>query len=238
MARPRIEIDTTEINEIIDLYIKEELNGIVSKLTNRGVCKFNEQIASNPNYKRNNGQPFNLYKYWVWGGQYNGEDGLGKIEIKKRLKRNEVRVVGENFLPDVSDIVQLVNDLHNKPIKLITRLRKIFERERKEKELFKLEKVKYKKMYEETLSKLEMQQKAITNLMFQSQSPDNSLNDMFNMSKPTDNICINELINIFNCSEERLSQLLTPLSKSSNINSIDNIIDMSSKLNSDRYKGL
>lgn len=238
MARPKVKIDENEINEIIDLYITDELNGIVSKLSNRGVCKFNEKITNNPDYKRKNGELFTLYKYWVWGGEYKGEQGYGKVEIKNRLEKNEVKVIGEAFIPEVTDIVQLVNNLYTQPTKLILRLRKIFEKERKEKELFKAEKEKYKKKYEETLSKLQMHEKAVTNLMFQSQSPDNSLNDMFNMSKSSDEICCNELSNIFDNSKERLNVLLNPMLEKNDEDAANKIISMSSKLNSDRYKGL
>lgn len=238
MARPRVEINKDEVKEIIDLYIKEELNGIVSKLSNRGVCKFNEKIANNPVYKRKNGELFTLYKYWVWGGEYKGEEGYGRLEIKERLEKNEVKVIGEAFIPDVADIVQLVNDLYTQPTKLIVRLRKIFEHERKEKELFKSEKDNYKQKYEDTLLKLQMHERAITNLMFQSQSPDNSLNDMFNMCKPTDEICINELSNIFDNSQERLTLLINPILERTDEDTASKVIRMSSKLSSDKYKGL
>lgn len=236
MARPRTEIDEKEINEIIELYIKEELNGIVSGLSNNGVCNFNKKIANNPKYKRENGETFKLYKYQVWGGQYNGEDGIGKTKIREKKEKNEVKVIGEGFSPVTLDIKSLVENLHSKPEKLITRLCRIFERKERIIKEYEERESKHKKQIEQLQQKIEMMDKALTNLMFQSQSPGNSLNDMFNMTKKEDSICRTEFKNMFNNDKERISALLELTANKEELKS--KIVELNSKLNQDKYSRL
>ncbi|GKX66900.1 hypothetical protein [Inconstantimicrobium mannanitabidum] len=236
MPRPKSEIDENEIYEIIHLYVIEKLNGIVSKLSNNGVYNFNKQIAQNPKFARKNGELFKLYKYQVWGGQYKGEDGIGKKKIREIKENNTVRVIGENFTPSIIDIIQLVNDLHSKPEKLISRLCKIFERKEKLIGEYESREIKYIKQIAQLKQKLEMMDKGITNLMFQSQSPGNSLNDMFNMTQKEDSICFYELKNIFNNDNERIMGLLELTH--SNEDSKNKILKLNSKLNNDKYSRL
>ena len=81
-----------------------------------------------------------------------------------------------------------------------------------------------------------MMDKALTNFMFQSQSPGNSLNDMFNMTKKEDGICVNELMNMFNNDKERIAALLELTAN--NEGSKGNIIELNSKLNQEKYNRL
>lgn len=236
MARPRKEINEDEIDEIVDLYIKEILNGNEIEISGSGVTKFNELIANNIDYKRKNGELFNLYGYTIWAGKYKGEDYYGKKKIKEIKERNEVKVIGEGFNPVILDIIKLVDNLSKKPEVLKARLCKIFNRERTkisylEKEIQKLKEDKVK-----LESKITLLDTSITNLMFLSQSYDNSLNDMFYMTKSSDGVCYDEFINIFNENNSRLNKLL-------NNNLIDNkngknIINMQIKAKSEKYKDL
>ncbi|WP_338658553.1 hypothetical protein [Paraclostridium sordellii] len=226
MARGKMKIDESEIKEIIDLKV-ENLNGIVSRLTYNGVCEFNKQIANNPKYKRSNGELFKEYGYTVWAGTYKGEDYIGKKMINDIKEKNKVPIVGADFRPEVQDIIQLVNDLHNKPEKLTLRLCKIFDRERKNTEEMRKELKMLKKKKSILEEKIELMETSMTNLIFQSQSIDNSLNNMFDLKKSKDSVCYNELLNMFNNNDSRIKSLFY----NNNIEDMkkDNVISISEK---------
>lgn len=236
MARPRKQIDKNEIDEIIELYIDSILKGRAIEISNNGVSNFNKIIANNREYIRKNGEYFNLYGYTVWAGQYKGEDYYGKKKIKEIKEENEIKVVGEGFSPEVLDIVKLVEDLKNKPEILLTRLCSLFNREREKTKQLQNQVDKLKQDKQNLEAKINLMDISLTNFMFQSQSVDNSLNDMFNMSKSTDGICFNELCNMFNEDNARINSLLNYTFV--NNKAEENVIDISLKHNSSKYKDL
>ena len=240
MARKKIQFDEEEINEILDLYIEIKLNGVVSKLSNNGVCNFNKEIADNDNFIRKNGKKFNLYKYNFWAGKYNGEDGYGKKKITERKEKSEVKVVGERFAPDVVDVIKLVNDFHKKPAELSRRLCKLFNRQIQEKEMLNKRLEAVTKQNTEMRERIEMMDTALTNIMFQSQSPGNSLNNMFSLSKTEDEFCYKEFKNMFNNNEERINKMIK-----STYSSVDqegskdsNVVPINSKKSKEKYSRL
>lgn len=235
MARKKNVIDEYEIVEIIDLYIEKELKGIVSKLSNNGVCNFNKVIANNPEYIRKNGELFKLYRYNVWGGKYKEKDGLGKVKIQEKIYKNSVKLIGENFRGNTIDIVQLVNDLHKQPEKLAQRLCRLFEKERSDIEYLEKKLSKLQNKNSELEEKIEMMNTAMTNFVFQSESAKNSLINMLEITKREDAFCFNEFSNMFNNNQERINYILENVEKKT---IKDDIIYLHKKTDKEKYSRL
>lgn len=240
----KIEIDKKEIEEIINLRITE-LDGNVDKLTYNGVWNLNKKISKDKKYKRYDGKPFTLYGYHTWAGKYKNEYGYGKIKIDE-IKNNaiskavenaksdssleneplEFDINGEEFGASMNDIVMLVNDLHDEPEVLTRRLIKIFKKSKRT--IIELERE--NKELKENLSKEKDKnsklEKGVTNLFFASSSPNNSMENMVNLSKSEDAFAYNELKNMFNSDEERIRQLIKTKEDVKN----DKLLDMASKL--------
>lgn len=196
MAKSKTAVDKVEIDEIINLYIKEQ-GGIVPELKYKALSNFNIEIANTPKYKRSNGELFKLYKYNFWGGSYNGEYNYGKRRIMELNEKNKVQVVGKEFDSDMADIVAMINNLHKKPQELTRLMIKLFEKERKKAKETQIELAKQRELNELLIQNIEALEDGITNLIFHSQSPNNSLNNMLNLSKSADSICYDELKNMF-----------------------------------------
>ena len=130
MARAKREIDKEEIEEIILLKL-EELGGRKSKLTANNVAKFSKEIANNEKYKRKNGKLFNYYGYDIWAGRYKGQDYYGKIKLAEIKNSIDVVAVGKEFIPDIQDIIILVDKNYKEPEKLSKKLISIFESDKK-----------------------------------------------------------------------------------------------------------
>lgn len=227
----RINVDIEEIEEIIELYVKEN-GGIIQELKFKSISNFNNKIANNNDYKRKNGELFNLYKYNFWGGSYNGEYNYGKKRILEYNSNIEIKVVGEEFSNGTNDILNLVNNLHKKPQELIKCLVKIYDKERTLLEDTKKALEKEQTINKELQEQLKNYENGITNLIIQSQSPNNSLRNMLNLEKSADAICYDELKNMFNNNNERFKELI-----SQQDNTKENVISMD-KLNKARRKSL
>lgn len=226
----KIDVDIEEMEEMIDLYIELKCGGLVSKLSKNGMVKFNKEIANNPNYVRKNGKLFNLYKYNKWAGSYNGVDSEGKVLIENKLKKNEVKVVGQKFVAETKDIIQLVNDFHKKPEQLTKKLCRLFERERSLNASAKKIEDDLRAKIDKLQRKIELTDKALTNLMYQTQSPGNALNNMLKLSKSEDEICIDELKDIFNSNQTYIEKLVEGVKNANKDNdSPNNIISLPSK---------
>ncbi|WP_160689273.1 hypothetical protein [Clostridium sp. C2-6-12] len=196
MAKTKTIVDKDEVNEIINLFIKEQ-GGIVPELKFKAISDFNNKIANNEKYKRSNGTLYTLYKYNFWGGSYKGEFNYGKLRIIELNEKNKVQVVGKEFDSDMADIVTLVNDLYKKPQELTKYLISIFEKERKKAKNTETELKDAKDKIDILEDKIANLEEGIANLIYQSQSPNNSLNNMMNLSTSTDSICYDELKHMF-----------------------------------------
>ena len=69
-------------------------------------------------------------------------------------------------------------------------------------------------------------EKGVTNLFFASSSPNNSMENMINLSKSEDAFAYNELKNMFNADEERIKKLIKTKQDVKN----DKLLEISSKL--------
>jgi hypothetical protein len=197
MARKKNLIDESEIDEIINKFIEEELNGSVAKLSSYSVHKYNEKIANNEKFKRENGKLFRLYKYNIWAGSYNGQDSYGKKRITELKQTAALSILAEEVPSDVADIALIVNALHKNPAKLTNKLSKIFNSERKRKDLIEAKNKKLKEENDRLKLKIAKMTEAMANFVYQSQSPDNSLNNMLNITKSRDSVCYEEFKEMF-----------------------------------------
>ena len=217
----KIEIDKKEIEEIIKLRITE-LDGDASKLTYNSVWKFNERISKDKNYKRYDGKQFTSYGYHTWAGKYKNEYGYGKVRIDEikndAISKNTendlntednhlelIDITNENFTSSMNDIIMLVNDLHNEPQSLTRRLIKLFKRDKRTIAELEKENKELKEKLSKEQDKNNKLEKGVTNLFFASSSPNNSMENMINLSKSEDAFAYNELKNMFNADEERIS---------------------------------
>ncbi|QJA08773.1 hypothetical protein HF520_07360 [Romboutsia sp. CE17] len=238
----KIEIDKKEIEEIIKLRITE-LDGDASKLTYNSVWKFNERISKDKNYKRYDGKQFTSYGYHTWAGKYKNEYGYGKVRIdeikndaiSKNTENNLntednhlelIDITNENFTSSMNDIIMLVNDLHNEPQSLTRRLIKLFKRDKRTIAELEKENKELKEKLSKEQDKNNKLEKGVTNLFFASSSPNNSMENMINLSKSEDAFAYNELKNMFNADEERIKKLIKTKQDVKN----DKLLEISSKL--------
>lgn len=237
MAKTKTEYDPKEIQEIIELYIEKELNGLVSKISQNGVFKFNTKISEMENLLNYKNENFKVYSRDFWSGTYKGEDNYGRAQILKYKKKNAVRVVGSAFDPDVLDIIALIDQYHKTPDTLVLKVRNMWDRIVKEKDASLKERNIYKEKYEELLKKHEEQTNAYHNLVFLSQSPKNSLNSMFKLSKNEDIFAFKELTKIFD-EEERINELLGFEERT--VIDVENVvpIDKNKASKKEKFKGL
>ena len=237
-GRPKTDIgkeEIKEIEEILDLYIEKILHGVKSKLTYNGVKTFNDKIANSPKYLRKNGEPFKEYSRTIWSGTYQGKDYYGRKKIKEILSDNEIVVQGEEFIPDTTDLNLLFTKFKT-PMKFNTKIIKIFSKERKNYAECEALSDKYKTQRDEWKLKYELLLQGVVNLMYQSQSTDNSLNNMFNMRKPVDLLCCKEFTDMFNNDEELINSLVYP-NKNTEL-TVDNVISLHPKLQDAEFEGL
>lgn len=195
MSKNKTTINLEEIDEIINLYIESQ-GGFIPELKFKAISDFNVKIVNNK-YKRKNGELFILYKYNFWGGSYKGEYNYGKQRIIELNEKNKVQVVGREFNNEIIDIITLINDLHKKPQELTKHLISIFEKERKKHKEVKKELALAKEINLKLESKINTLENGITNLFFQSNSPNTSLDSMMSLSKSADSVCYDEFKNMF-----------------------------------------
>jgi hypothetical protein len=207
MARAKREYDTEEVKEIVNLKLKE-LGGIKSKLTYNSVFQFNKKIAVNNEYKRSNGELFTLYGYDFWASGYNGEDYYGRKRIDEIKNNSNVQIVGEEYEPDMQDIITLVNDFHKKPDLLVKRLLRLFSRDKNKIKLLELDNAKMKKQNEVLNKRIATFEKGLTTLFYNSSVSHNSLENVMNLTNSKDTIVRDELLNMFEKKKSRLNSVL------------------------------
>ncbi|OAA90486.1 hypothetical protein [Clostridium ljungdahlii] len=207
MPKARREYDIEEVKEIVDLKLKE-LGGIKSKLTYNSVFVFNKKIAGNDKYRRSNGQLFKLYGYDFWYGEYNGEYYYGRTRIDEVKNSSNVQVVGEEYTPDMQDIITLVNDFYKKPDVLVKRLIKVFNRDKSKIKILEQENAKLKKKNELLNKRIDTFENGLITLFYNSAIPHNSLENVMNLTNSKDSIVYEELLNMFDKKKSRLNKVL------------------------------
>lgn len=208
-----------EAQEILDLAFKD-VGCIKSKITYNYVSKFNNHIANNPDYIRENGEYFNDLGVRFWSKSYDNKPYYGKIIIDKLKSTDDVNTGGEYFDIDNKDIESLINRYHNKPEELKKRMINLFLKDRKtildlrnrnDKLTEKVkEKEKYIKQFEE----------GFATIFWNSTSTYNSLNDVLTLQRPEDGQVNQELLNMFNQDKEGLIDKFNGYSKKYNTHNI------------------
>ncbi|MGV3075061.1 hypothetical protein ACEE21_08070 [Clostridium baratii] len=225
MARQKKTINKEEVDEIIELTIKE-LGGLKSKLSYNKVWNFNKKLVKDK-IMRANGELFSEYGYTFWASHYKGEDYYGKAQIDKLKSLDDIVIVGESFSRDTQDLLLLVDKYHSKPDELAKRLVKIFERDRKKIAALQQQN---SKMNSEIASLREKQatfEKGFVTLFYNSIYVDNSLTDVMSIKKSCDSYVADELKNMFNHDENKISKLLEP--KNTNTPKDSSVIDFHDK---------
>lgn len=207
MARKKAEVNTEEVDEIINLKLRE-LGGLKSKLTYNNVWNYNKELVKNKK-TRSNGKPYNLYGYTFWASGYNGEDYYGKKKIDEVKTAEEIVLVGTSYTKDVQDILLLVDKYKSSPQELSKKLVKIFESDRKKINLLSEQNNKLNdeitKLREEK-AKLE---EGFATVFYSSINESNSLNDVMSIRKSGDEFVKDSLRTMFNSDENKINQILT-----------------------------
>lgn len=196
MARTKRIVNETEVDEIIMLKL-DELGGRKNKLSANNLAKFSKKIANNKEYTRDDGSLYNYYGYDFWAGEYKGVPYYGKKRLAEIKNTVNVTVAGKEFLPGIEDILILVDKYHKDPEILGKKLCKIFEDDKK----------KIKRLTERVSDLQEEKDKLKTNLddfkrgfaslFLNSNSTDNSLEDVMSVPRMKDGIVSAELQNMF-----------------------------------------
>lgn len=191
--RPKLKYDADEVDEIIKMKLNE-LGGLANKLTFNNVKIFNDKIANNPKYKRADGSLYKNYGYtfWVSKGYY------GYETILKKKQSDEFKLAGESFLPEVKDILVLVEKFHKKPNILSARLVKLFEDDRKKLNHLLEQNNKLMEALKETKDELEQFKVGFASIFYNSANPHNSLDNVLALTKSGDPDIKDELKTMFN----------------------------------------
>lgn len=194
MANPKMTYDEQEVNEIIQLKL-QQLGGVKKKLTPNNVKNFNEEIAENPLYLRSNGQMFKKYSYTFWiDKNYYGNKKVREIQEADE----EFNLAGEAFVPEVKDIILLVNKYMNNPQQLTQRLIKLFEGDKKELTYLRRQVAELHSSLDRAKNDLEQFKIGFVTVFMNSIESYNSLNDVLSLKKSEDNLILDELKTMFN----------------------------------------
>lgn len=196
MARPKREVNKEEVDEIINLKL-EELGGRKNKLSANNLAKFSKKIAKNKEYTRADGSLYNYYGYDFWAGEYKGVDYYGKIRLAEIKNSVDVIVAGKEFIPEVQDIIVLVDKYHKQPELLTKRLCNIFNSDKQ-----KITKLTNEiNNLEEENKKLKEQlgdfKRGFATVFLNSNSTENSLEDVLSIQRAKDGYICDELQNMF-----------------------------------------
>lgn len=238
MAKSRTVYDIDEIEEILNLY-KNKLRKegkVLTEYKSKSLSNFNAKLVEN-NIKRRNGEFFTLYKYNFWAGKNKttGEFNYGKkIIIQKNEELNKILTSNSNDV-SLQDIISIVDKNIKNPNKMTSLLCYYFKKQRDKLETISNENIRLSNENKYLKDKITMMEDIYTNLFFNSQSPNNSLNDMLSFNKIHDTFVNEELENMFEDGLTRfkiLANLDYPNSSTESLNShyqLQSIIDFKKK---------
>lgn len=235
MAKPKLQYDIEEVDEILDLYKKElrKENKRLTEYKSKSISKFNELLVDN-NTKRKNGDSFTLYKYNFWAGKHRstGNYNYGKkiiIEKNEELRQMEMK---SNRTVEIQDIINIVNRNIKNPDEMKNLLCIYLKKEKDKIANLSKENIKLTNEVRELKNKNQVLSDTYTNLFFNSQNPNNSLNDMLSLTKIDDKFICDELESMFDDGLSRfnvLANLDYDSSLSTNNHSLQNIISLNEK---------
>lgn len=194
MANIKINYDEQEVDEIIQFKLKK-LGGVRKKLTPNNVKTFNEEIAEKPCYIRANGQMFKKYSYTFWIDK----NYYGNQKVKEYQEEEEdFTLLGEAFIPEVKDIILLVNKYQDNPQQLTKSLIKIFEDDKKELADLRAQVSGFSSVYQKLKNDLDQFKIGFATVFMNSIESHNSLNDVLSLKKSEDKAMFDELELMFN----------------------------------------
>lgn len=199
MARPKLEIDEKEIDEIIHLKL-QDLNGVKSKLTYNNVWVFNKKIANNKQYVRENGSEYNLYGYQFWASSYKGVDYLGKRRIDEIKSQDSFILAGKQFTAKMQDLVVLFDKYGSNEKEMCIlrdKILRIFEKDRKQIEYLEEELEAAEEKLKNATNRLEKFQNNFLEMFYASQSEYNSLPNVMRLAKSEDEVINQQLREMF-----------------------------------------
>lgn len=222
MARPKKVIDTTEVDEIIQL-ILEKLEYKNNKLNYNNVWQFNQKLVEEGVLRKNN-EPFNLYGYAFWASSYNGEPYYGKSKIDEIKTTSPIVIAGENMDITEADVHFLIKRYKHRPEELSRRFIKIFEKNNSTIQKLKNQNIELNKQIIKLRSEKESLENSLLMLFYNSQYTTNSMVNIMSSSKEGDSLLKKEFKNIYKITENPLFQQDTINSKGKG----EKIIDISS----------
>lgn len=196
MARAKRAVDKAEVDEIIMLKL-EELGGRKNKLSANNLSKFSKKIANNKDCTRDDGSLYNYYGYDFWAGDYKGVDYYGKTRLAEIKNNVDVKVAGKEFLPEVQDIIMLVDRYHKEPEVLSKKLCKIFEGDKKKIERLTGKVNELQEDKNKLKNNLDDFKRGFASLFLNSNSTNNSLEDVMTVPRLRDGNVSAELQNMF-----------------------------------------
>jgi len=236
MAKPRLEYDKNEVEEILDLYKDKVIaeGNILTEYKSKTISKFNEELVAN-NIKRENGKPFTLYKYNFWAGRQRSTNdyNYGKKIILNRNEELRLKAVGDAKNVEMQDIINIVNKNIKDPNKLTALLCTYVKKQKNKVATVLDENIKLTNENKALKDRIEILENTYLNIFFNSQIPNNSLNDMLSLSRTQDGFISEELENMFEDGLDRIRGLgnLDPTltEGSGQYNSLQNIINIAEK---------
>lgn len=200
MAKPKLEYSEDEINEILDLFKnKTKKEGkVLTEYKSKTISNFNEELVKD-NVKRKNGEPFNHYKYNFWAGKHRGtgEYNYGKKVILQRNEELRLQAERDPEEVEMQDIINIVNRNIKNPNKMTSLLCHYVKKQKDKIATILGENIKLTDENKNLKSKIALLEDTYTNIFFNSQIPNNSLNDMLSISKSHDAFISEELENMF-----------------------------------------
>lgn len=210
MANPRIKYDIDEIDEILDLYKKQlkKEGKLLTEFKSKSVSNFNKELVDN-NVKRKNGKPFTLYKYHFWAGKQakDGEYNYGKKRIMQKNDELSKSLEGEIKDIDIQDILCIIEKNYKNPTKMTNLICNYIRRQKKKTKRILDENIKLSEENQQLKNQLTKMDDCFTNIFFNSQFPNNSLNDMMTCQKSNDKFIQSELNNMFSDGLQRIEML-------------------------------
>lgn len=238
MAKPKIEYDIDEVNEILDLYKKKmrKEDKVFAEYKSKTISKFNEELVDN-NIERSNGKTFTLYKYNFWAGRNRstGDYNYGKKIIIQRNEKLRLQLSSESRDVEMQDIITIINKNIKNPNKLTSLLCHYLKKQKDRTAIIANENIKLSEENRLLKDKIRLLEDTYTNLFFNSQIPNNSLNDMLSLSKSQDKFICEELENMFDDGLYRFKILANleykddSIENTAQFNKLQNIISLDEK---------
>ncbi len=198
MARPKIEVDEKEVDEIINLKLNE-LSGVKGRLTYNNVWNFNKELVKNKilNYK---GNQFRLYGYTFWAATYNGIDYIGKQKIDEIKSQDSFILAGKEFVTKMQDLIVIfdkygTDDREGRLLR--EKILRLFEKDRIQMQYLQKELEVEVNRNKELSASLTKFQDDYLEMFFESNDSNNSLPNVMQLSKSGDEVLKHKLTEMF-----------------------------------------